>query len=74
MLGLKREIIKERDAVGDVGKGGTKEIWAGDTEGDADRCNLDMSLCLSLEQQEVHLMRLTEKKLLQKKQCLIGHI
>lgn len=23
MLGLKREIIKERDAVGDVGQGGT---------------------------------------------------
>lgn len=25
MLGLKREIIKERDAVGDVGQGGTQK-------------------------------------------------
>lgn len=40
MLGLKREIIKERDAVGDVeGEGGTKEIRVGDTGGDVDRCN-----------------------------------
>lgn len=40
MLGLKREIIKERDAVGDVeGEGGTKEIQVGDTGGDVDRCN-----------------------------------
>lgn len=30
MLGLKREIIKERDAARHVGKGGTKDIWVGD--------------------------------------------
>lgn len=42
MLGLKREIIKERDAVGDVGEGGTKEIQVEDTRGDAYRCNMDV--------------------------------
>ena len=44
MPGLKREIIKERDAVGALGggRGGTKEIYVGDTGGDADRCNLDV--------------------------------
>lgn len=39
MLGLKREIIKERLAVRDVWEEGTKEIWAGDGGGDADRCS-----------------------------------
>lgn len=42
MLELKREIIKERVAVADVGEGGTKEISAGDTGGDVDRCNRDV--------------------------------
>lgn len=44
MLGLKREIIKERDAVED--RGGEEErqrrFRFGDTEGDANRCNLDV--------------------------------
>lgn len=39
MLGLKREIIKERDIVGDMWEEGTKEIWVGDTGGNADRCS-----------------------------------
>ncbi len=46
MLGLKREIIKERDAVGGAWEGGTNEIRAGDTGVDADRCNLEVKLSL----------------------------
>lgn len=55
MLGLKREIIKERDAVGDMWEEGTKEIWVGHTGGDADRCRCVSTLFYTGA--EVYLLR-----------------
>lgn len=55
MLGLKREIIKERDAAGDAGEGGTRDILHEVMQtGVAWTCSW---LSFPLRQQEVRLLR-----------------